>query len=78
MTLQEQVNNIFAKHNINYDCEYNCDAQRVIITIIEGDWKHDHRFLKNVMTENGFECVDEYITDSDCDCYDCEYTFQLK
>ena len=76
MTLQERVSKIFAKHNINYDCVYN--AQQVIITIIDGDWEHDHIFLKNVMGQNGFECVDEYITNSDydCDCYDCEYTFQ--
>lgn len=78
MTLQERVNKIFAKHNINYDCYYNCNAQQVIITIMDGDWKHDHLFLKNVMGQNGFECIDEYITDSDSDCYDCEYTFQLN
>ena len=76
MTLRERVNEIFAKHNINYDCVYNHNAQQVIITIIDGDWEHDHIFLKNVMWQNGFECVDEYVTDSDCDCYDCEYTFQ--
>ena len=76
MTLQELVNEIFAKHNINYDCVYN--AQQVIITIIDGDWKHDHIFLKNVMEQNDFKCIDEYVTDSDCDCYDCEYTFQIN
>lgn len=75
MTLQERIGKIFAKHNINYD--YVCNAKQVIITIINGDWKHDHQFLKNVMMENGFKCIDEYITDSDCDCYSCEYTFQL-
>ena len=74
MTLQEQIDKIFAKHNINYDCV--CNAKQVFITIIDGDWKHDHRFLKNVMMDNGFKCIDEYITDSDCDCYSCEYTFQ--
>lgn len=77
MTLQERVKKIFAEHNINYDCDYNCNAQQVIITIINGDWKHDHCFLQNVMEQNDFVCVDEYITDSDCDCYDAEYTFQL-
>ena len=76
MTLQEQIDKIFAKHNINYDCVYN--AQQVIITIIDGDWKRDHIFLKNVMEQNDFKCVDEYITDSDCYCYDCEYTFQIN
>ena len=74
MTLQEQIDEIFAKHNINYDCV--CNAKQVFITIIDGDWKRDHIFLKNVMEQNNFECVDEYVTDSDCDCYDCEYTFQ--
>ncbi len=79
MTLQERVKKNFAEHNINYDCDYyNCNAQQVIITIINGDWKHDHRLLQNVMEQNGFECVDKYITASDCDCYDCEYTFQFK
>lgn len=78
MTLKERVSEIFAKNKISYYCDYNCNAQQVIITIFDGDWKHDHLFLKNLMDKNGFECIDEYITDSDCDCYDCEYTFQLN
>ena len=78
MTLQERIKKIFSKHNINYDCDYNCNAQQVYVSVFDGDWKHDHLFLKNVMEQNGFECVDEYITDSDSDCYDCEYTFQLN
>ena len=61
MTLQERVKKIFAEHNINYDCDYNCNAQQVIITIINGDWKHDHRLLQNVMEQNGFECVKNYL-----------------
>ena len=27
------------------------------------------------MSNNGFMCINEYITDSDEDCYDAEYTF---
>ena len=76
MTLQEQIDKIFAQHNITYDCV--CNAKQVFIIIIDGDWKRDHIFLKNVMEQNNFECVDEYVTDSDCDCYDCEYTFQIN
>ena len=78
MTLKEKITEIFNKHNLYYDCDYNNNAQQVIITILDGDWKYDHLYLKNVMEQNGFTIEDEYITSSDDDCYDCEYVFQLN
>ena len=78
MTLKEKITEIFNKHNLDYDCYYNNNAQQVIITILDGDWKHDHLYLKNIMEQNGFTIEDEYITSSDGDCYDCEYVFQLN
>ena len=73
----KEVREKFAEENMYceiYEHENGC----ISIEIEWGDWKHDHRLLQNVMEQNGFECVDKYITASDCDCYDCEYTFQFK
>ena len=78
MTLKEKITEIFYKHNLDYDCDYNNNAQQVIITILDGDWKHDHLYLKNIMEQNGCTIEDEYITSSDRECYDCEYVFQLN
>lgn len=78
MTLKERVENIFNRFNLHYNCDYNNNAQQVIINVYNGDWKHDHLFLKRVMYQNGFILNDEYITSSDSDCYDAEYTFQLN
>ena len=78
MTLKEKITEIFNKHNLDYDCDYNNNAQQVIITILDGDWKHDHLYLKNIMEQNGFTIEDEYITSCDSDCYDCKYVFQLN
>ena len=78
MTLKEKITEIFNKHNLDYDCDYNNNAQQVIITILDGDWKHDHLYLKNIMEQNGFTIEDEYITSSDGDCYGCKYVFQLN
>ena len=77
MTLKEKIENIFSKYKLNYDYEY-INEKQVLITIKEGDWKHDHLYLKNILSKNGFTLEDEYYAESDDDCYDAEYTFQLN
>lgn len=78
MTLQQRIKKIFSKNNINHQWDCNENKQQVYVSIFDGDWKHDHLFLKRLMGQKGFDCVDEYITSTDSDCYDCEYTFQLN
>ena len=77
MRLKEKIENIFSKYKFNYDYEY-INEKQVLITIKEGDWKHDHLYLKNILSANGFTLEDEYYAESDDDCYDVEYTFQLN
>lgn len=71
-TLEDKIYNIFKENKLSYD--YSVIGDNVEIEVY-GDWKHDHRRLKNIMSNNGFMCIDEHITDSDEDCYDAEYTF---
>lgn len=72
-TLEDKIYNIFKENKLSYD--YSVIGDNVEIEIYWGDWKHDHCRLKNIMSNNGFMCIDEHITDSDEDCYDAEYTF---
>ena len=65
--------NIFKENKLSYD--YSVIGDNVEIEVYWGDWKHDHLRLKNIMSNNGFMCINEHITDSDEDCYDAEYTF---
>ena len=77
MRLKEKIENIFSKYKFNYVYEY-INEKQVLIIIKEGDWKHDHLYLKNILSANGFTLEDEYYAESDDDCYDAEYTFQLN
>ena len=72
-TLEDKIYNIFKENNLSYD--YSVIGDNVEIEVYWGDWKHDHLRLKNIMSNNGFMCINEHITDSDEDCYDAEYTF---
>lgn len=72
-TLKDKIYKLFKENDLNYD--YSVFDNKVNIYVYWGDWKHDHCRLKHIMSDNGFECISEYITDSDDDCYDAEYTF---
>lgn len=74
--IQTKVNSILKKYGLNYDTFFESD-KCVCISVFWGDWKHDHLCLKHVMREGGFILTNEIITDSDCDCYDAEYRFEL-
>ena len=72
-TLEDKIYNIFKENELSYD--YSVIGDNVEIEVYWGDWKHDHLRLKHIMSNNGFMCMNEHITDSDEDCYDAEYTF---
>lgn len=71
--LEQKVEKIFKDNELPY--EYSVFNNEVSVSIYWGDWKHDHCRLKYIMSNNGFICANEHITDSDSDCYDAEYTF---
>ena len=72
-TLKDKVYNIFKENELNYD--YSVIGDNVEIEVYWGDWKHDHLRLKNIMSNNGFMCINEHIIGSDEDCSVAEFTF---
>lgn len=66
--------------NLYYDgLDVAPNGTTVNITITNGDWKHEHLRLRNLMRDLGFERVDtEQLGESDDDCYSAIHTFMEK
>lgn len=45
------------------------------IEVHNGDWKHEHMFLKSIMADYGFQYVSSNEEDSDNDCYTAVHSF---
>ena len=51
--MRQNIQKLLSDNKMPYD--FGIDSQGFIeITIIDGDWKHDHIALKNVMKEAGY------------------------
>ena len=51
--LREQIQTLLTANDMHYD--FDVDPQCFIsITVEDGDWKHDHIRLKNLMSKNGY------------------------
>ncbi len=62
--LRERVGKLLSDNKMFYD--YTVDSQGFIeITVENGDWKHDHISLKNLMRENGFILFGRHIPDEE-------------
>ena len=62
--LRQRIDNLFADNKIHYD--YTIDSQGFIeITVENGDWKHDHLMLQNLMKKNGFISFGRHIPDDE-------------
>ena len=54
---REKIQSLLSANDMHYD--FDIDPQGLIaITIEDGDWKHDHICLKNLMAENGYVLFD--------------------
>ena len=75
--LRKQIQALLAANDMHYD--FDVDSQGYIeITVEDGDWKHDHIRLKNLMNENGFlnVCSKEIGEDTGGDWYSAIHTFR--
>jgi hypothetical protein len=73
----EQIENALVKNGIYADV-YNKDEfpSCTVTVFIEGDWKHDHLFAVNILSDLGFsEVREDLIGSSDSDYYKSEHTF---
>ena len=53
--LTNLLTQIFKEENINHD--FNINNDRIEIEVIDGDWKHDHAHLKNVMKKHALQYI---------------------
>jgi len=57
---RKRVQEILSSHKMPYD--FTIDSQGFIqITVVDGDWKHDHIALRNVMREAGYISFGRHI-----------------
>ena len=73
--IEKDIQRIFEENEMWYDCDVNLDGS-VEISVVWGDWKHDHLCLNYVMRENGYILIDEKVTEEDgSDAYSAVHTF---
>lgn len=78
MTIQEKIEDVFKRHDIEYDYDVTSKSE-CEISINWGDWKHDHAYMDYLMKVNGFVKTNEEITEEDgSDCYSSIHFYQLK
>lgn len=74
---QEKIIELLSANKMGYD--FNVDSQGFVeITVENGDWKHDHLALRNIMREAGYIMFGRDIKDEDNgdDSYTATYRFR--
>ena len=60
----KKIRELLSANKMYYD--FNVDSQGFIeITVENGDWKHDHLALRNIMREAGYIMFSRVIKDED-------------
>ena len=73
--IESKLKRIFEEHGFSYDYLIDTEKKEVIIDVYDGDWKHDHRRLINVMHANNFIMLNSKAYDSDDDSFTATYVF---
>jgi len=73
----QKIQRLLSANNMYYDYDINSTGF-IEITVTDGDWKHDHLALKNVMKEAGYILFKRVITDESNgdDSFSAIYTFR--
>ena len=73
----EQIESLLKKNNLYFDVyQKDCYPSCTVTVFVEGDWKHDHLYVKHLLSTIGFNEVREDIVGStDSDYYKSEHTF---
>lgn len=65
-------------HDADFDDVHQC-GQSVIIPISNGDWKHSHQWLDELMGRIEYKLQDETVTEEDgSDCYSADHKYIKK
>ena len=76
MDIEQDIKKIFKENDLNYEWDANTDGT-IDVDVVWGDWKHDHLYLRHVMTKNGYTQVYEMVTEEDGDdAYSSIHTFK--
>lgn len=58
---------------------WNYSPDTILVEIIWGDWKHEHRRADWLMEQNGFKLVRQWVTESDgSDCYSAVHEYRKE
>ena len=61
--LYTKIVELLKANGMYYDVEVFCGV--ITITVENGDWKHDHIALKNLMKSHGYIFIERHITDEE-------------
>lgn len=54
-------------------------CRRVVISVSWGDWKHEHAYLRYLLTENGYDYDGYVVTEEDgSDCYSADHYVKVS
>ena len=73
----EQIESLLKKNNLYFDVyQKDCYQSCTVTVFVEGDWKHDHLYVKHLLSTIGFnEVREDIVGSSDSDYYKSEHTF---
>jgi hypothetical protein len=61
--LYSKIVELLKTNGMYYDVEVFSGV--ITITVENGDWKHDHIFLRNIMKSHGYIFIGRHITDEE-------------
>ena len=74
---EQDVKRIFKENNMTYDWWVNPTDGSIVVEVMWGDWKHDHRYLQYIMARNHYRVVNRVVTEEDgSDAFSAEYEFK--
>ncbi len=73
----EKIDKLLKDNGIYADVYHNNKFPSCTVTVfVEGDWKHDHLFVKHLLSTIGYsEVREDIVGNSDDDFYKSEHTF---
>ena len=73
----KQIDNLLQENGLHLDVyQKDCYPSCTVTVFIKGDWKHDHLYVKHLLSTIGFnEVREDVIGSTDSDYYKSEHTF---
>ena len=73
----EEIESLLHKNGLYPDVyQKDCYPSCTVTIFVEGDWKHDHLYVKHLLSTIGFnEVREDVIGSTDSDYYKSEHTF---